>query len=414
MNNQKSARVSRSFSAATALVLAAAVTTGSAGIAAPGLASPVTAQSEMPMAEGVPTITGTPAWGQTLAADPGTWAPTDAQYTYQWFYGGTPIPGATNATYVPDERTVGYALTVQVSATAPGYILTLRESAETSRVTAQEAVENFTAPRIDGLATQGYVQRATPGTWTPGTTVSYQWLRNGVPVPGATTYSYKLGADDYSRQISVRVTGSLPGRTPTMATSALTPRVNRYIVHNTALPVITGTPARGQVLSASTGTWRGDGPWTLSGTYSYQWYRAGEPIIGATAARYTLVAADVGSRILVKVTYRPVDYTPRSVVSGETRPVTLPLISNTALPTFTGTLKAGYLLTSRPGTWTPGVTLSYQWQRNGVNITGATAPTYRLSTLDRGKGIRVKVIARKADHTSTYRYSATKVILYSR
>lgn len=65
---------------------------------------------------------------------------------------------------------------------------------------------------------------------------------------------------------------------------------------NSVLPAITGTPTQGQTLTVSNGTW------TNSPTYARQWKRAGEPITGATATTYNLVADDAGSVITCTVT----------------------------------------------------------------------------------------------------------------
>jgi len=66
-------------------------------------------------------------------------------------------------------------------------------------------------------------------------------------------------------------------------------------------PVISGQAAIGQQLTASTGVWSGTRPLT----YSYQWERCRSSctsIAGATAAAYTLTAADEGKGIRVVVT----------------------------------------------------------------------------------------------------------------
>jgi hypothetical protein len=71
-----------------------------------------------------------------------------------------------------------------------------------------------------------------------------------------------------------------------------------------ALPTISGQPAVGQTLTAQRGTWTGTEPIT----YAFQWFRCStalrgcQAIEGATQATYTLVEADVGARITVRVT----------------------------------------------------------------------------------------------------------------
>jgi hypothetical protein len=72
-----------------------------------------------------------------------------------------------------------------------------------------------------------------------------------------------------------------------------------------------------------------------------------------------------------------------------------------ATPTITGTTKVGSTLTARAGTWAPApVTLSHQWLRNGVVISGATATTYKLTATDKGKRITVRVTGTKAGYTT--------------
>jgi hypothetical protein len=72
---------------------------------------------------------------------------------------------------------------------------------------------------------------------------------------------------------------------------------------NTALPVVSGTAAKKQVLSATTGTWSGSPT-----SYAYQWQdcnAAGagcSAIAGASAAKYTLTGSDVKHTIRVVVT----------------------------------------------------------------------------------------------------------------
>jgi len=66
------------------------------------------------------------------------------------------------------------------------------------------------------------------------------------------------------------------------------------------VPVISGTATEDQVLTAdTTGISDADG----LGAFSYQWYRDGSAIVGATGVSYTLGDADVGALITVEVSY---------------------------------------------------------------------------------------------------------------
>jgi hypothetical protein len=74
---------------------------------------------------------------------------------------------------------------------------------------------------------------------------------------------------------------------------------------------------------------------------------------------------------------------------------------STGLPGVSGTPGAGSTLTADPGDWqgTPTITYTYQWQRcdasgaNCVDIAGATGSTYDLSAGDVGHTVRVIVVA---------------------
>lgn len=88
------------------------------------------------------------------------------------------------------------------------------------------------------------------------------------------------------------------------AASDSTAAASQYEPRNTAEPTISGTAREGERLTATTGTWESSTPIT----YSFQWLRcdtngaACVAIAGATAQTYTLVAADVGKRVRVRVT----------------------------------------------------------------------------------------------------------------
>lgn len=63
-------------------------------------------------------------------------------------------------------------------------------------------------------------------------------------------------------------------------------------------PVASGTPAVGEELSCTTGTWLA----VPAAAYAYQWKRDGASINGATASAYTLIGADSGTIVRCDVT----------------------------------------------------------------------------------------------------------------
>lgn len=75
---------------------------------------------------------------------------------------------------------------------------------------------------------------------------------------------------------------------------ALVPRVP----NNGSSPVASGTPAVGQALSCSSGSWTGEAPLV----YTYQWLRNGSAIAGATGSTYAVQTADEGQGLSCGVT----------------------------------------------------------------------------------------------------------------
>jgi hypothetical protein len=85
----------------------------------------------------------------------------------------------------------------------------------------------------------------------------------------------------------------------------------------------------------------------------------------------------------------------------------LPTARNTTLPAVTGTRAVNKTLTTTAGSWAGGATAeSEQWQRcsstgkNCVDISGATATTYKLTTADVGHVVRTTVRATNVNGTS--------------
>ena len=108
------------------------------------------------------------------------------------------------------------------------------------------------------------------------------------------------------------------------------------------------------------------------GAFSYQWYRDGVAIGGATGTTYTLVDADVGARSVVQCSYTD-DRAPRSVSSaGRRRSPTStmhrPAVSPSAARRPRIRSDGRNTLADADGLGA----ISYQWYRDGVAISGAT------------------------------------------
>lgn len=181
----------------------------------------------------------------------------------------------------------------------------------------KSALTSTPVPGITGAARVGSMLTAAAGRWEPApVSLSYQWSRSGVPVGGATGATYQLRAADRGHRISVTVTGSKPGYLTVSSVSRPTTPVAAGRLAATR-PRIKGTPEVGRRLRATAGSW-GPVPVRLS----YQWYRAGKVLAGATRATYVVRRADRGKRITVKVTGRKPGYTTTVLTSKPTEKAT--------------------------------------------------------------------------------------------
>ena len=169
---------------------------------------------------------------------------------------------------------------------------------------------------------------------------------------------------------------------------------------NVVVPTITGTAQVGQTLTASTGAW------TNSPTsYAYQWNSsAGGAIPGATASTYVPVTGDIGNTLTVSVVATNSGGSSSSATSAATSAVAAAgsVPANTVLPTLSGTPQVGQTLTATNGTWTNSPTsFTYQWNRAGSAISGATASAYVPVSADIGNTLTVSVTATNGFGSST-------------
>ncbi|MFL5912501.1 MAG: hypothetical protein ACJ768_18280 [Gaiellaceae bacterium] len=190
---------------------------------------------------------------------------------------------------------------------------------------------------------------------------------------------------------------------------------------NTAPPTISGTPTVGQTLTASNGTWSNSPT-----SYAYQWLRCNGggnncvAVANGTQQTYTLVGADAGHTMRVKVTATNADgsATAQSAQTAVVAPLTSSAApKNTAPPTISGTPKVGQTLTASPGSWSGNPTsFAYQWQDCNVdavvctNITGATGTTYGVRLSDLGFRLRVVVTAKNDKGSATATSAPTAVV----
>jgi hypothetical protein len=155
-----------------------------------------------------PEVSGTPTVGETLTCADGTWTgepvPT---FTYQWLRGGAPISGAAAGSYLVQPADAAEGLSCEVTATNSSE----HRSATSAGVTvAAAAPESTVLPTVSGAPALGGTLTCANGVWTakPSPMFTVQWLRDDVPIPGATGSTYQVQATDVGEGLSCEVTAT--------------------------------------------------------------------------------------------------------------------------------------------------------------------------------------------------------------
>src|SRR5438128_754898 len=249
---------------------------------------------------------------------------------------------------------------------------------------------NTTPPAI---ATQPTTVTITAGETATFTVVAmgpaplnYHWQKNDVDIAGANSATYTTPAavpEDNGSRFRVVVSNSAGSVTSDAATLSVST--------NPLAPLITAQPTDQMVVAGQTATFTVVAKSTRP--LSYQWQKNAVAMSDATAVSYTTPAttpADNGSRFRVVAS--------NSAGSVTSHAATLSVTASPVAPSITAQPASQTVASGQIATFTVSATgtspLSYQWQKNNANITGATSATYNTpatTTADSGSEFHVAV-----------------------
>ena len=341
--------------------------------------------TDTPLTPTAPTITTQPAAQSVTAGQTASFtveASGTAPLTYQWQKNSTDISGATSATYTTPATAIGDN-GAQYSVVVFNGAGTATSDQATLTVTAASGVPG--APVIGTQPANQSVVAGKTATFTVTATgsegggpLTYQWQKNGTDISGATTSTYTTPVTvigDSGTAFTVVVGNSAAKVTSNKATLTVTLAA--------VAPAITTQPAAQTVTEGQTATFSV----TATGTtpLTYQWKKDGTVIASATSSTYTTPAtsnADNAAVFTVVVTNGTGSVTSSSATLTVTAaaPVAPAISTQPTAQSIAAGASATFSVTAT-GTGT----LSYQWKKNGTNITGGTgATTSTYTTPDMG------------------------------
>ncbi len=235
-----------------------------------------------------------------------------------------------------------------------------------------------------------------------GAVPTWQWQvldAGGVAtdIAGATAAAYRPTAQQAGLRLRVVLTltapgydvlvvgtdtaGVLPGILP-----ALSVTVSGYA---TAQALLTAAPVLGT------------GPGADDATYAYQWYAAGQALVGRSGPTLDLTDDLVGRSVTVRVTADSPGYTPAAADSVPLRVADAP----TLVLTLDGAVRVGETVHADLAGARPGEVVSYSWQRDADVLAGETGATYPIVPADLGSRLRLEATVRVPGATGRSRVS---------
>ena len=189
-------------------------------------------------------------------------------------------------------------------------------------------------------------------------------------------------------------------------------------VVSSSVPIVTGAKSVGSRLKAQVSGWE-------KGTsFSYQWYRGSEMIVGATSNSYLVRLLDLESDLTVRVTGSK-DL--RSTVTRTSPIQRISSVMNSPCPgkldttetwlgyssqpsldldSYSYSPEAGMTLKGLNGDWPPGTKFCVFWLVDGYKvIPEARSPIYQTKFIDGGKNLQYFVVGTDKKGKSYFRYS---------
>ncbi len=313
--------------------------------------------------------------------------------TYVWQVNGITVPGQTAATFTTTTLADNDLVTAIMTSNAA---CTTTPTATSNTIT-MSASSITPAVSVAASQTSICVGASVTFTATPtngGAAPTYVWHVNGITVPGQTAATFTTTTLADNDQVAVIMTSNASctttptatSNTITMSAASITPAVS-VAASQTSICVgasvtFTATPTNG-----------GPAP-------TYEWQVNGITVTGQTAATFTTSTLANNDQVAVIMTSNASCTTTPTATSNTitiTAASTTPSVSVAASQT---SICAGASVTFTATPTNGGAAPTYEWQVNGITVSGQTAVTFTTTTLANNDQVRVTMTSNAACTTS--------------
>jgi hypothetical protein len=280
--------------------------------------------------------------------------------TYQWSKDGVVISGATSSYYSKSNI---------ASSDAGNYSVVVTNSAGTA--TSTNAVVTISPPSAPRIIQDPASASLLPGDYTclsvsvSDANLTYQWQKNGVAIPSATYSNYTISSAQPSDAGSYTVVVANSAGTATSRAAVITVdtiSTRPVIIYTSGSMLVTG------------GSWVNINVNLSVGTATLRWLKDGVAIPGATSTSFSVqnFSTIAAGTYTAEVTTTSGTVTSRAIVLQQLDAGQVPQITMQPVSVAIDLGQYFNLSVSAQGE-NP---LSYQWQKNGTAIPGATNSSY--------------------------------------